>query len=94
MALGGHLAEMLLQLGDRGPDSAGLAIYRDRVPSGSTKVTLHSADRRQDWDRVQSALDAVQRGQRDRRVEHRRPQPLPRRARRRRLRSLQPTEQP
>ena len=58
MALGGHLAEMLLQLGDRGPDSAGLAIYRDRVPSGSTKVTLHSADPRQDWDRVQSALDA------------------------------------
>jgi glutamate synthase domain-containing protein 1 len=57
-ALGAHLAEMLLQLGDRGPDSAGLAIYRNRVGSGSTKVTLHSADPRQDWDRVQSALDA------------------------------------
>jgi glutamate synthase domain-containing protein 1 len=56
-ALGGHLAAMLMQLGDRGPDSAGLAIYRDRVPAGSTKVTLHSADPRQDWDRVQSALD-------------------------------------
>jgi methylamine---glutamate N-methyltransferase subunit A len=56
-ALGRHLADMLLQLGDRGPDSAGLAIYRDRVPAGSTKVSLHSSDPRQDWDRVQSALD-------------------------------------
>jgi len=55
-SLGSHLAEMLLQLGDRGPDSAGVAIYRDRVVSGSTKVTLHSADPRQDWRGVQGAL--------------------------------------
>ena len=58
-ALGGHLAEMLLQLGDRGPDSAGVAIYRDRVPAGSTKVTLHSADPRQDWRGVQAALSGA-----------------------------------
>jgi methylamine---glutamate N-methyltransferase subunit A len=56
-ALGSHLAHMLLQLGDRGPDSAGVAIYRDRVPTGSCKVTLHSTDARQDWDGVQAALD-------------------------------------
>jgi glutamate synthase domain-containing protein 1 len=55
-SLGGHLAEMLLALGDRGPDSAGLAIYRDRVASGSTKVTLHSADPQQDWQGVREAL--------------------------------------
>lgn len=55
-SLGRHLGEMLLQLGDRGPDSAGVAIYRDRVASGCTKVTLHSADPRQDWRGVQSAL--------------------------------------
>ncbi len=55
-SLGRHLAEMLLQLGDRGPDSAGVAIYRDRVASGFTKVTLHSADPRQDWQAVQAAL--------------------------------------
>ena len=55
-SLGGHLAEMLLQLGDRGPDSAGVAIYRDRVPAGASKVTLHSTDPRQDWPAVQAAL--------------------------------------
>jgi glutamate synthase domain-containing protein 1 len=55
-SLGRHLGEMLLQLGDRGPDSAGVAIYRDRVASGCTKVTLHSADPRQDWQGVQNAL--------------------------------------
>ena len=41
-SLGHHLAAMLLQLGDRGPDSAGVAFYRDRVPAGWCKVSLHS----------------------------------------------------
>jgi glutamate synthase domain-containing protein 1 len=58
-SLGGHLAEMLLALGDRGPDSAGVAIYRDRVASGSTKVTLHSADPHQDWHGVREAMAAA-----------------------------------
>jgi glutamate synthase domain-containing protein 1 len=55
-SLGRHLGDMLLALGDRGPDSAGLAVYRDRVPSGSCKVSLHSADPLQDWDGVRVAL--------------------------------------
>jgi len=54
--LGGHLAEMLLQLGDRGPDSAGVAFYRNPVPSGCSKVTLHSADPQYDWQGVSAAL--------------------------------------
>ncbi len=58
-SLGRHLGDMLLQLGDRGPDSAGIALYRDRVPAGSCKVSLHSADPRQDWQGVQAALDAA-----------------------------------
>jgi methylamine---glutamate N-methyltransferase subunit A len=56
-SLGGHLGEMLLQLGDRGPDSAGVAVYRDRVAPGSSKVSLHSADPRQDWEGLQASLD-------------------------------------
>jgi methylamine---glutamate N-methyltransferase subunit A len=56
-SLGRHLGEMLLQLGDRGPDSAGVAIYRDRVTPGWSKVSLHSADPRQDWQGVRAALD-------------------------------------
>ena len=39
--LGGHLGEMLLQLSDRGPDSAGVAFYRDPAPAGSSKVSLY-----------------------------------------------------
>jgi methylamine---glutamate N-methyltransferase subunit A len=47
--LGAHLGAMLLQLSDRGPDSAGVAIYRDPAPAGSSKVSLFSPDRDQDW---------------------------------------------
>jgi glutamate synthase domain-containing protein 1 len=55
--LGSHLGDMLLQLSDRGPDSAGVAIYRDPAPSGSSKVSLFSPDPRQDWGAVRDALD-------------------------------------
>jgi methylamine---glutamate N-methyltransferase subunit A len=47
--LGVYLAEMLIEMGDRGPDSAGVAVYRDPVPEGSSKLTLFSADPEQDW---------------------------------------------
>jgi methylamine---glutamate N-methyltransferase subunit A len=48
--LGGHLAAMLEQMDDRGPDSAGIAVYRTPAPPGSSKLTLFSADALQDWD--------------------------------------------
>jgi methylamine---glutamate N-methyltransferase subunit A len=54
--LGAHLGEMLLQLSDRGPDSAGVAIYRDPAPAGSSKVSLFSPDRDQDWGAVRAEL--------------------------------------
>ncbi|MDQ3381701.1 MAG: glutamine amidotransferase family protein [Actinomycetota bacterium] len=47
--LGVHLAAMLAQMNDRGPDSAGVAVYRNPVPSGSSKLTLYSADSHEDW---------------------------------------------
>ena len=49
-SLGEHLAAMLAQMNDRGPDSAGVAIYRDPAPPGSSKLTLFSADPLEDWD--------------------------------------------
>ena len=55
-SLGRHLGDMLLQLGDRGPDSAGVAIYRNPAPSGSCKVTLHSSTPGYDWSGVRDAL--------------------------------------
>jgi glutamate synthase domain-containing protein 1 len=55
-SLGGHLGAMLAQLSDRGPDSAGVAIYREPAPAGSSKLSLFSPDREQDWGAVHDAL--------------------------------------
>ncbi len=55
-SLGAHLAAMLAQMSDRGPDSAGVAVYRESAPAGSSKVTLFSADALQDWDAVAADL--------------------------------------
>jgi glutamate synthase domain-containing protein 1 len=55
-SLGEHLAAMLAQMSDRGPDSAGVAVYRDPAPSGSSKLTLFSADPLQDWDALAAEL--------------------------------------
>ena len=54
--LGAHVASMLEQMGDRGPDSAGVAVYRDPAPSGSSKLTLFSADELYDWDGLAGEL--------------------------------------
>jgi glutamate synthase domain-containing protein 1 len=54
--LGEHLGAMLGQMSDRGPDSAGVAIYRDPAPTGASKVSLHSADPAEDWGRVRDGL--------------------------------------
>jgi methylamine---glutamate N-methyltransferase subunit A len=55
-SLGEHLAAMLVQMSDRGPDSAGVAVYRDPVPSGASKLTLFSPDPLEDWDAVAAGL--------------------------------------
>jgi len=47
--LGHHLGAMLTQMAERGPDSAGVAIYRDAVAPGQTKLCLHSDDPHQHW---------------------------------------------
>ena len=54
--LGVHLAAMLEQMSDRGPDSAGVAVYRDPVPYGSSKLTLFSASPTERWEEVGRAL--------------------------------------
>jgi glutamate synthase domain-containing protein 1 len=47
---------MLAQLSFRGPDSAGVAFYRDPAPEGSCKVSLHSAAQDPGWDDVGAQL--------------------------------------
>ena len=54
--LGEHLAAMLVQMSSRGPDSAGVAVYRDPVPSGWSKLTLYSADSGERWGAVRDVL--------------------------------------
>jgi glutamate synthase domain-containing protein 1 len=56
--LGAHLSAMLSQLADRGPDSAGVAIYRDPAPAGACKVSLFSADEEEPWGRLSAELAA------------------------------------
>jgi methylamine---glutamate N-methyltransferase subunit A len=56
--LGEHLGDMLVELSDRGPDSAGVALYRDPAPAGATKVSLHSPEPRYDWAPVHAELAA------------------------------------
>lgn len=46
---------MLAQMSARGPDSAGVAVYRDPVSSGS-KLTLYSRDPLYDWDALRGQL--------------------------------------
>jgi glutamate synthase domain-containing protein 1 len=53
--LGLDLASMLVQMADRGPDSAGVAIYRDPVAAGHAKLTLH-ATAPIDWDAVAASI--------------------------------------
>src|SRR3990170_4281190 len=50
--LGEHLAAMLVQMSSRGPDSAGVAVYRDPAPSGWSKLTLYSANPHEHWGEV------------------------------------------
>jgi methylamine---glutamate N-methyltransferase subunit A len=54
--LGAHLGAMLTQLSDRGPDSAGVAVYREPAPLGCSKLSLFSPAPDQDWDAVRDAL--------------------------------------
>jgi methylamine---glutamate N-methyltransferase subunit A len=54
--LGFHLAAMLGQLSDRGPDSAGVAFYRDPAPDGWCKISVHSPAGDQDWPGLAEAL--------------------------------------
>ncbi len=54
--LGDHLVAMLAQMSDRGPDSAGVAVYRDPVAEGLTKLTLYSPQAGEDWRAVAASI--------------------------------------
>ena len=56
--LGEFVADMLEEMGDRGPDSAGVAIYRNPAPENGSKVSLFSSDPTENWDRRQAEISS------------------------------------
>ena len=55
--LGALFAPMLIAMGDRGPDSAGFAIYGDEAPDGATKITLRSTSESAERQSIARALN-------------------------------------
>ncbi len=56
-SLGALFAPMLIEMTDRGPDSAGFAIYRDPVDGDQTKFTLASDDLDIDWRALNAKME-------------------------------------
>ena len=54
--LGEWVAPMLMQMSERGPDSAGIAVYRDPVGEGEVKLTVVSDAPQYDWSGVANGL--------------------------------------
>jgi methylamine---glutamate N-methyltransferase subunit A len=63
--LGALMVPMLTGMTERGPDSAGLAVYTAPVSDSQHKVSLYSGEANLDWslllERIKSALDATAR---------------------------------
>ena len=57
--LGALLSGMLVEMTDRGPDSAGVALYRRPVEAGQVKVSIFDPDPEADWPALRDALDAT-----------------------------------
>ena len=56
--LGEFVSDMLEEMGDRGPDSAGVAIYRAPAPENGSKVSLFSSDSDENWSQRTADFDA------------------------------------
>lgn len=54
--LGAHLGAMLAQLAERGPDSAGVALYRDPAPAGASKVVVGAERDDYPWSELATEL--------------------------------------
>ena len=63
--LGALFAPMLIEMTDRGPDSAGFAIYGDEVAEGHIKLTLQHANEKFLWTDLAARLRAVLGGEVD-----------------------------
>ena len=57
--LGALLSPMLVEMTERGPDSAGIAIYGDAATDGMTQITVLSIDPDYFWEKLTSELKEV-----------------------------------
>lgn len=57
--LGAYFSPMLEQMTGRGPDSAGVAIYRDQATDSDAKVTLYDSNPEFDWGAVATAASGA-----------------------------------
>ena len=55
-SLGELVVPMLVGMGERGPDSAGLAVFTETLPDGYRKYSLYSGGKAVDWDTIASAF--------------------------------------
>jgi glutamate synthase domain-containing protein 1 len=68
--LGELVVPMLSMLAGRGPDSTGVAIYRDDVPPGRVKYSLRAPRDGYDWDGLARALQAADASTDDNSADH------------------------
>lgn len=54
--LGMYLSQMLIEMTERGPDSAGIAVYRNPTDQGHTKLTVLCPNIEYDWPKVADDL--------------------------------------
>ena len=57
--LGALLTPMLLAMSERGPDSAGLALYEDGLGEGSSRYSLRAPAPGFDWERLASRIESA-----------------------------------
>src|SRR5215813_14237649 len=61
--LGTHLETMLIGMTERGPDSAGIAVYHSPVADNRCKLTLFNPDTNYPWKKLSSDLGAALKAQ-------------------------------
>ena len=54
--LGDYLSSMLIEMSDRGPDSAGVALYRNPAPAEGVKLSLFAAEPNYPWRQLATGL--------------------------------------
>jgi len=54
--LGSYLSQMLIEMTERGPDSAGIAVYRTATDKNHTKLTVLSPEDNYNWKKVSDDL--------------------------------------